>query len=230
MLSASGLGDNRIFCRVIDEEGDGARGVDEWKCEGDALGWRFWSGRGDDVFGRFKKRSGTWEKGGGVSVFADSKQQEIVAVTFFCKTRCDSIELSFAEDGGLLGGQFALDSEYIPLGDRNLREERFVGHAKVAVSMVRRNAAFITKGNLGFVPLDPITESRELFVDLSGGGTSCETEAKEAAFCNGVVVALENEFDGSSREIGCSQDSCVGRSLHGMNALRTAEVEERRVR
>ncbi len=153
-----------------------------------------------------------------------------MAVTFFCKTCCDGLELSFTESGSLWGGQFALDAEYISLRDRDLREERFVGHAEVTVGMIRWNAAFVTEGDLGFLPSNPIIEIRQLFVDLSGSGTSCETKAEEAAFRDGLVVALENESEGCSCEIGCSQDSCVGRSLHGMNALRTAEVEERRVR
>ena len=73
VLAASRLGDDRIFCRVIDEECDGARGVDERKCEGDALRRWFRAGCGDDVFGGFKKRGGAWEKRGGVPVFADSQ-------------------------------------------------------------------------------------------------------------------------------------------------------------
>ena len=96
--------------------------------------------------------------------------------------------------------------------------------------MVGWNTAFVTERDLCFVPMNTVIQSCQLFVNFFGGGTSGEAETKETAFCDGLIVALKDEFEGCSRKVGGSQDSSAGRSLHGMNALRTAEMEERRVR
>jgi hypothetical protein len=70
--------------------------------------------------------------------------------------------------------------------------------------MVGRNAAFVTERDLRFFPLNTVIQGCQLFVNFSGGGTSGETETKETALCDGLVVALENEFEGCLSKVGGS--------------------------
>ena len=73
-------------------------------------------------------------------------------VTLFSEARRDARELGLALERGLIVGSFAFDPKNVSFRDRDVTQERLVGHAVVAVCMVWWDAAFVSEGNLNAIP------------------------------------------------------------------------------
>src|SRR5438876_2583067 len=73
------------------------------------------------------------------------------------------------------------------LRDREPREERLPGHAKVAVGMIRRHAALVPPEEVDTIPGDPlaIRELRQPLIDGLRSVTTCEHKCGAAFFLQG---------------------------------------------
>ena len=103
-VAAQHLAQDVRLADALREEEDFARGVEQREGHGDALRRRLGADGGDDVADGFFERRRAGEERGGVAVFAQAEQDQIVHVARFAGARGDGGELRFVlRGGGFLG-------------------------------------------------------------------------------------------------------------------------------
>src|SRR3954469_9589699 len=85
---------------------------------------------------------------------------------------------------GCFGVQFSADTMNIPLRNWNLAQKRFIGHAKVAVRIVRWNVTLVAKKNMNTVPGQFFMLTRQQGIDSARRIAAGESNGKPSALLN----------------------------------------------
>src|SRR4030095_2218457 len=101
---------------------------------------------------------------------------------------------------------FSTNAEHISAGDRHDGQQGLLSHPEIAVLVVRRDAAFVTEGDLHLVPREVAAHVGHGRVDFARSVAAGETQAKEAAFGDGGAGTLHNivgSVPGEIDEVEC---------------------------
>src|SRR5450432_3734999 len=126
--------------------------IEDRKCEGNAEALKFLDPIGCHGAGAVVECSGAGEEGSSMAIVAQAKQDEIKARPVVVGRREKLTQLLGIVLGGGISVQFCADTVNVLVGNRDFRQQRLAGHAKVAVRVLRRNVALVTEENMDSVP------------------------------------------------------------------------------
>jgi hypothetical protein len=137
-----------------------------------------------------------------VAVFAQAKEEQVMAVDALAHALCNGCELGFTLCGCLVWVDFALNLEHVSDGEGNSAEQRFEGHVKIAVRAVRRDAPLVAKGDLDALPGEVVGAGSESLVDGAGCASPGKAKAEHAGTGDGFPTGFNDEGDGVLYKVG----------------------------